>query len=190
MKKHILGVALFSLIVASFAIVYAFFYSPSIPPKEAVKPPVSQTEPRAEKPYSCQLKRNQVSYEILSSQLDLDTNKLTSKVKLTWNGEGKAPDEVYMELKIVTAGGFSNPFYFTSQTLDNPFTNGNQTITTIESEISAAGKINKKENLYAFFSFSQDYLDNSRGRGQRQSYQVLVIHGKDSAVKNAVPRKE
>ena len=36
MKKHIFGVALFSLIVIPF--VYAFFYAPSIPPKELVTP--------------------------------------------------------------------------------------------------------------------------------------------------------
>ena len=46
MKKHILGVALFSFIVASFAFIYAFFYAPSIPSKEAVKPPLSRTEPQ------------------------------------------------------------------------------------------------------------------------------------------------
>ena len=177
MKKHILGVALFSLIVASFAIIYAFFYTPSLPPKEAVKPPVSQTVTREEKTYSCRFSRDQVSFEVLSSQFDLETKKITTKIKLSWNGEERAPKEVYTNLQLVTAGEFNKPVYIIEQKIVNPFNNGNQTITTIESEIPATVKIKEKENLYAFFSFSENVPAYSDIRAQKKSYQVLFIHG-------------
>jgi hypothetical protein len=191
MKKHLFGFAIFSLIVAAFVMVYAFFYAPAIPPKETVKPPVAHTDTQVERPYSCRLSRNKISYEVLSSEFDRDKNKFTSKVKLTWNGASQAPEKIYIDLKFVTSSQLDKPLHFISQKIDNPFPDGNQRITTIESEDVPAGKVNKNENLYAIYQFSQNDLSEENPNKTidlSEAKQVLFIHGEDSVIKTKIPR--
>jgi hypothetical protein len=181
MRKHIFGFALFSLIFASFALVYAFFYAPSIPPQEAVKPPISQTETRNEKPYSCQLRRNKLSYEVLSSQFDWDKRELTSKVKIFWNGYGESPTQIFAKIELFTIeeNGFSEslePMAFTKV-----FENRTEATLIIIRKLDEANKkLSKGQNLYIDFNFSEnypevDYVKSSKNLSQ--AYQVLFIHG-------------
>ena len=104
MKKHIFGFVLFSLVIASFALVYAFFNAPSIPPAEAVKPPVAPTETRAEKPYD----RNNLSFEVLSSQYFVKENKIVSQIRVKYNGSIRvAPSKIYVNTTFSSVGTYS-----------------------------------------------------------------------------------
>jgi hypothetical protein len=190
MKKHIFGVALFSLIVASFALIYAFFYAPSIPPQEAVKPPLSRTETQTEKPSYCNLERAKLSYEVQSSQFDLVNNRLTSKVKVMWNGSGTPPARLFARTNLFTLD--RKEFSETIKTISftKVFENRNEATLIIVSKLDApSGKIDERQNLYVSFDFSEtEEMNNSSkaGRIQPVRYQVLFIHGKKEPVRETV----
>jgi hypothetical protein len=101
MKKHIFGFALFSLIVATFAFIYTVFYAPSMPSKNAVKPPVSQMETRSERPTACFPRRTkQFSYTIDGANYYVENNVLVSKITLYWNGSGAPPAKISVQPRI------------------------------------------------------------------------------------------
>jgi hypothetical protein len=180
MRKHILGFALFNFIVVSAVLIYAFTYVPKIPRIEEVKPPVIQIDNRT----SCWKKANEFSYEVESSQFYLDENKLVSKVKLTWTGYGRAPETVYVDLQLVTSD--QQPIYTKVETLDRPFTSGNQTTIVLESKVGRTGKIDRTENLYARYNFSPQYFseeNKAESRKLSKAKQVLFIHGEGSVIK-------
>ena len=185
MKKHIFGFVLFGLIVASFALVYAFFNAPSIPPRETVQPPVAQTETREEKPYYCNIRRNKLSYEVQGSQFFLDENKVISKIKITWNGYAKAPNKVYLDGHFFTLENKNSNAFGDSQILDEPFKDSNEKVFTIVTNVSSNRKFDEKVNLYGGFEIS-DKMPEAGGHGitLADSHQVLFVHGKNSMNKN------
>lgn len=172
MKKHIFGFVLFSLIVASFVLVYVFFNAPSIPPKEAVKPPISRTETREEKPYYCNLRRNKISYEVQNPHLSLSFGQLTAKLKLNWNGMGKLPKEVYVtpyiftldntketftaSESILTRFNKSNLEFSNSKFLIEPFNDSNEIEIAIQSTISNSKLLEENNNYYVVFDISTE----------------------------------
>ncbi len=180
MKKHIFGFALFSLIVASFALVYAFFNAPSIPPKESVKPPVAQTETREEKPYLCNLLRSNLSYEVQSSQFDLVANKLTSKVKVYWNGDGNPPKQIYLTGNLFTldqkdASKTIEPMVFTGT-----FNNRREATLVVLSKFGEEIKFDERQNLYVNLKISENSSSESYSKPSKnlsQASQVLFVHG-------------
>ncbi len=157
MKKHIFGFALFSLIVASFVFAYAFLCAPSIPSKEAVKPPVSQKELRSEKPYSCYPKRNKLSYEVLSSQYFVAENKIVSKIRVSFNGSiGMAPSKIYVTTTYSSAGNVGKDGFGENKVLENPFAYTRELVVDVVSRVSSGKKLDIDENLYALVSVT-DY---------------------------------
>lgn len=178
MKKHILGFAFFALIVASFVFVYAFFSAPSLPPKEAVKPPVAMTETRVEKPYFCRYKSNKLSYEVISSQFIASENKLVSKIKVSWNGYAEAPNKVYLTSLFTAVKNNQKETFGSVEILDQPFKNSNEKIVTLKTSASGNTKITEKSNLYARFSLndnlSKDKTNDESSLSEPQ--QVLFIH--------------
>ena len=182
MKKHIFGAALFSLIVASFAFIYAFLYAPSIPPKEAVKPPLSQTEVRTEKPTYCNLKRNKLTYDVQSSQFDLDDKKLTSTVKITWNGSGEPPKEVFGKTELFTLDRKDFSKSFGQMTFTKVFENRNEATLIVVAKLDKSDKtIDERQNLYVSFNFSEiedAKNDSSASKNLTEVHQVLFVHGK------------
>jgi hypothetical protein len=168
MKKHILGVALFCLIVASFAFIYAFFYAPSIPSKEAVKPPLSRTETRPEKPSSLPEKFKNVAYEVENAHLQLNSKKFTAVIRLKWKGSEEPPLKLFVSPKLFTLDvtkkyGFDvadttlynyNPkeaSFDVAKILNEPFRFSYEKKIFIESRIPEANKIGAKQNLYVVF---------------------------------------
>ncbi len=158
MRKHILGFGIFNLIFASFALVYAFFYAPAIPPKETVKPPIAQTETQAEKPYFCNLRKNNLSFEVLSSQYFVNENKIISKIRVTFNGSIRvAPSKIYVATTYSSVGknGFGE-----NKVLEDPFVDSRELVVDVVSKVSGGKKIDIDENLYVWVSVT-DY-DGSR----------------------------
>jgi len=187
MKKHIFGVALFSLIVASFALVYAFFYAPSIPPKEAVRPPVSQTETRTEKPTACFPKRlKDFSYEIVSANYFAEQSKLVTKVKLYWNGNGEAPKKISVQPRIFSIDNYDKAISLKTETLNEPFTDGNGKTFTVESKFVLNGVGDGPPNLYVVFDFSDSTSGNyltSEKPGLAEAFHILTVYGESSVIK-------
>ena len=181
MKKHIFGFALFSFIVASFVFTYAFFSAPSIPSKEAVKPPVSQPEPQAEKPYSCNLRKNNLSYEVLSSQYFVDEDRIVSKIRVSLN-DSVAPSRIYIGTTFSSAVNIGNGGYGDQQTVESPFAEGREKIVTVVSKITDGKKIDIDENLYVLVHIADyDISRNYKKSGEvTQAKPVLFVYGKSS----------
>lgn len=180
MKKHIFGVALFSLIVASFAIVYAFFRTPSIPLRETVNPPVSQIVPRAEKPASCNRMRSEkISYEAIGADLYLSGGKLASSLKLKWNGVGNPPKQLYITPRLfaldqtnksgfdvldTTIYSYASERYKefkTSKLLVDPFDASDEKKVFIESQIFNVSNVKEDQNLYVVFDVTEEKPDEN-----------------------------
>jgi len=187
MKKHIFGFMLFSFVIASFAFVYTFFNVPSIPPVEAVKPPVSQAETREEKPYYCNLKRNNLSYEVLSSQYFVEENKIVSQIRVTLNGSIRvAPSKIYVNTTFSTVGNIGEDGFGDSQIIENPFADSRQKLVTVVSKVSRSKKIDVGGNLYVLASVT-DYdgsVNYKRGGDVTEAKAVLFVYGKNSAPRN------
>lgn len=182
MKKHIFGFMLFSFVIASFALIYAFFNAPSIPPVEAVKPPVAQTEPREEKPYFCNLRRNNLSYEVLSSQYLVKEDKLVSQIRVNYNGSIRnAPSKIYVSTTFNTAGNMGEEGLRASQIVENPFSDNREKIVTISQQLT--NKLTRSENLYVIASVT-DYdgsINYKRSGDVTVAKPVLFVYGKNAA---------
>jgi hypothetical protein len=189
MKKHVFGVALFSLIVASFVFIYAFFYSPSIPPKEAVKPPVPRTEKPAEKPYTCPSRSNKISYTVQSSELDIKNYKFVSRITISWDGSGTPPKKINVEPHLFTLQNVERSLAdsktLMTPTISEPFKNGNKATLTIKSDLPKDGFITGDDNIYVVFNFfdaeNGSYLTKT-DKSVPEAYQVLLILDKKPAV--------
>jgi hypothetical protein len=181
MKKHIFGFALFSIIVASFVFTYAFCSAPSLVPKEAVKPPVAQYEPREEKPYSCNFRKNKLSYEVLSSQYFVDEDKIVSKIRVSLN-DSVAPSRIYVGTTFSSAGNIGKDRFGDQMTVENPFSEGREKIVTITSKVVDGEKIDIDENLYVMVMVSV-YDDAAKYKTRdeiRQAKPVLFVYGKST----------
>lgn len=157
MKKHILGFAIFSFIFASFAVAFAYFYAPPIPQISEVKTSVYQSDSRN----TCRKKRStatNIKYEVISSEYFYNQNIIVSRIKLTWNGYGNAPEKISV-IPQFASNGDSHKRKGNSQFFNRPFTDSG-IITVIgdfsEDSDSVSAKYNKKfdrkKNLYAYFT--------------------------------------
>jgi hypothetical protein len=187
MKKHVFGFALFSLIVASFVFVYAFFSAPSIPPKEAVKPPLSRTETRTGKPTACYPKRlKDFSYEIVSANYFAEQGKLVTKVKLYWNGRDEAPATISVQPRIFSIDNYEKAINLKTETLSEPFADGNGRTFSVESKFVLSGMKEGPPNLYVVFDFadgaSGNYLTSEKA-GLAEAFHVLYVYGESSVIK-------
>jgi len=187
MKKHILGFAIFNFIFASFAFLFAFFYAPPIPQIAEVKEKI-EIKPSTDrfKKTSCFTKKQKnISHEVISSQYFTDEGRVISKIKLVWNGDG-APEKVTVNSTFFTLKNYQKNSFGTFQILENPFSDSNEKIVTIVSRISENERIEKSENLYAFFNVSEgSWTDTSAGSvlTLANSTEVLSVHGSSSIIK-------
>lgn len=185
MKKHFIGFTLFSLIVASFVLVYAFFYAPACPPKEAVKPPVPQTVTRTEPRRSyCNLNRNKLSYEVLSSQYFVDENKIVSRIRVSLNGSVRvAPSKIYVGTTFSSAGNGGESRFGDYEVVENPFAESREKIVTVVSKAVNGRTIYIDENLYVRVSVS-DYEGSVKSADVTQAKAVLFVYGEKTWQKN------
>lgn len=185
MKKHIFGFTLFSLIVASFIFAYAFLSAPSIPSKEAVKPPVSQKESRSEKPYSCYPKKNKLSYEVLSSQYFVSENKIVSKIRVSLNNYASVPSKIFVSTNFSSVGNIGKDGFGDSQAVEDPFAEGREKIVTVVSRVSDGKKIDIDENLYVLVSVTDyDGSANYKKSGEiTEAKAVLFVYDEKPILK-------
>jgi len=188
MKKHILGLGVFSFIFASFAFVFAFFYAPPIPQIGEVKE-TNETR-RSTKSFektSCFRKRTkEISSEVISSQLFLDDQKIISEIKLSWNGAGEPPKKVSVTTNFFTLRNDLKSSFGTSQVLEEPFGSTTEKTFTVVSRISNDQRIGKQSNFYVLSSASDYYSKNKNAdaeKGTAGATQVLLVHGNDSIIK-------
>jgi hypothetical protein len=189
MKKHIFGFMLFSLIVASFVVVYAFFYAPSIPSPEAVKPPVPRTETRAEKPFCYPKRSKDFSYEVESANYYAEQGKLVTKVRIHWNGRGDAPKKISVQPRILTADNYGKNLALKAETFFAPFTDGNDKMVTIESKFVLDGVGSGPPNLYVALDFADALKGialSSEKAGLSEAHHILYVFPESSQIKPKV----
>jgi len=187
MKKHIFGFALFSLIVATFAFIYTVFYAPSMPSKNAVKPPVSQTETRSERPTACFPRRpKQFYYTIDGANYYVENNVLVSKITLYWNGSGAPPAKISVQPRIFMIDNSENPKSLKAETLIEPFKDGNSKSLTVDSKFVINGVGNGPPNLYVVFEVldaeSGNYLTSEKVN-LAEAFHILTVYPDSSELK-------
>lgn len=183
MRKHIFGFALFSSIIFTFALVFAFFNAPAIPKKEEVKQPVLPKETvRENRDYYCPKKSKDLTYRVMNSEFDSDSGKFTSNISLSWNGYGKPPKKIFVKTQLFTMDTGEKAVLDFGKPFIEPFGESRSTIITVETKISSA-KIDPQKNLYAGFDFSEDEFSSNFTVGNAyltEANQVLMIGKKPS----------
>ncbi len=154
MKKHIIGLALFSFIVSVAAIVYAFFNVPEIVPvAEVITVSAQQSVPVR---YSCKMKRSNRSVEIRQAVLDLQTKQFN------WELATPEIDEP------IALHFFSNDDkgtrYITSEQINNKFSHNG--VLRFSNSYSWLNKRKSYENLYVIAQFDSEATNYS------ENYQV------------------
>lgn len=184
MKKHILGFALFKLIVISFAVASAFFNVPPIPtlPKvEEARPPVIESNYRASCRKNRQSPARPISTEIITSNYFYDENKIVTRIRVTLDSAASAlPDKIYVTASYSPAGEMKKDSFGDLQIFENPFVSGLTRELTIVTRVSGSEKIGADDNLYVLINVSD--ADNS-GRYKSkdnitQAKEVLTVYGK------------
>jgi hypothetical protein len=186
MKKHILGFAVFNLIVIAFGLIYAFLYAPAIPRREEVIQPVLQAKkPVVEYDYRSSCHKNkpkQLDAEIISSNYYLGEKKIVSKIRVSLNGAAAAPDNVYVTANYLVSGEAERHSFGDLQIIARPFAEGtDEQILTIVSRVPADAEISPKANLYVKFNVTDKENSGSYNTLEftsPESREVLFIHGK------------
>jgi len=188
MKKHILGLGIFSFIFASFAFAFAFFYVPPIPQigEVADKTEAEQSIKKFEKTSCFRKRTKELSSEVVSSQLFLDEEKIISEIKLSWNGSGEPPQKVSVVTNFFTLKNEGKSSFGTLQVFDKPFNGVTEKTFTVVSKISDNQRIGKHNNFYVISSASDYYSADKTvepDKGTAEATQVLFVHGNSSIIK-------
>lgn len=187
MKKHILGAAIFGFIFASIAIAFTFLDALPIPQIEEIEIK-NESKPKIldYRKTSCfRQKEEVVVSEVQSTQFDLDSGVLTSKVKLKWNSTEEAPKVVYAKVHLFTIENDEEGLFDGNHIFINPFQNNKETIVTIRYKVKYDVPIDMRKNLYAFVEFSQNenFANNLKAKEDvSKAQQVLFIHGGSSII--------
>lgn len=97
MRKHILGLTVFGWVAVFFVGLYSFFSTLPIPHIGEVE----KAEPFVYTSHGIE-PAEEITYKILSAKFNRRTKRLTSVVKLYWNGEKNLPKKIYAHYKIRT----------------------------------------------------------------------------------------
>lgn len=185
MKKHILGLAIFSFIVFSFVSIWTllgYFTQtiPNIPKVESDSLPVFKTEKRR----SCRMRGEKLSYVVSYSVYSVDSKTLSSTLKIKWNGYGSPPEKLYISQKLFTADNeevFSGLEEAKAVNFDNYkrdiFVTYNVKIPLSESDLA--------ENLYTDFTISDESGKKYNSSIERAN-QVIVSHGEKSVYRSKI----
>lgn len=184
MKKHILGFAIFSIIVAVFVSVWALFGYftqpiPVVPKVESDRLPVFKSEKRK----SCRMSREKLSYVVSYSTYSVDTKTIKSTLKIKWNGYGDPPKKLYIAQKLFTANN-EEIFSGLEEMKVVNFDNSKQEMFITYTERIPLDQDDLEQNLYTDFTISDD-SGNKYNSNIQSANQVIVVHGEGS-VKNLV----
>jgi hypothetical protein len=197
MKKHLLGLTIFSLILASFAFAFAFFYTPLIPHIAEVEtaeilPVVKNLNVEINSaPTSCWLetkKQNDISFEIITTQFNEDKQELISQFKLRWKGDDKPPKLVYATMGVFLLSSDGEKILSDVTVLNEPFKNGleKQFTMKLNQNFGFGFSDNLKNNFYAVYNFQAENSLKSNTKNQfdlSEAKQVLFVHDNDSFIK-------
>lgn len=182
MKKHLLGFAIFSLIVSGFVTVWAVFGYltqpiPVVPKVESDKLPVFKSENRK----SCNMKREKISFIVESSNYFADSHVLISTLRFRWNGYGTPPEKLNITPKIFTADN-KIISYSGEQSQKVSFSQSRREIlVTVSSKLSLDHN-QLKENIYCDFSVSDNFGNVISSPNILESNQIVVNHGEVSII--------
>jgi hypothetical protein len=169
MRKHIIGFALFALIIGTAAAVVWFLNMESDIPV--------LSEPIAAESFD-----KSVTYKIESAVFDLDSGKLVSRVQLKWNGTGKRPDALWISAT-VSDDRKKTRTSFGSELINEPFRNGDQVVVTSTTPGGFSPKLDGAENYYALFSVTADRSIVRLSENTATSKMpVLFVHGEGSKI--------
>jgi hypothetical protein len=157
MRKHFFGIALFTMIVVSFAFVFALsklfvFDVPEIP---GTPPPVS--------------------VRVKSSYYDLDSHRLVTEIGLDWKGAGSAPESLVVRRELYAAESSETVAYKRIEEVDQPFGRSRSGSITLES--SDLQIDDPRANLYVRVTVGEGRADDSGSAGIAP---VLFVHGERS----------
>lgn len=198
MKKHIVGFAIFTLIVSSAVVLNAFFYSFR---EISVEPPPIPDSSWKMNPktwsgrYSINSKSEApITYKLRDWSFDSTGNVLTAKVELNWNGIGKQPDAILVQLNFFSLDNPSKEIPVATESIKLPFKSGNTFTKTITAVVGDKNLVNPEENYYGSINISSleevKNSDSERIKGKMtiiiynnevrlaESTPVLMIHEK------------
>jgi hypothetical protein len=139
-----------------------------------------QTEMRTEKRSYCNLNKNNLSYEILSSQYFVEDNKIVSKIRVSLRGANSvAPSKIYVGTTFSSAGNIGKNGFGDYEIVENPFAESRDKIVTVVSKVRDGKKMDIDENLYVLVSVT-DYdgaNDYKRSTDVTQAKAVLFVYG-------------
>lgn len=179
MNRHIFGFGLFSLIFASFSLVYVFSCAPPIPLQETVKLPIPEAVTREERITSGRMKANRLTYEVLSSEFDLDAGQLMSRIRVTWNGTDERPKQIFLKAQLFTLETRGTSKTLEQLVFPEVFEPRNEATLIVLSDVGQSDKIDERQNLYVVFDISgTDSLGNRSKANEdiAEASQVLFVH--------------
>lgn len=185
MKKHLLGLAIFSFIFASFAVAFAFLYAPMeiTEVKEEIRMPVFENDTR----YRCNKKLESIRFEVISTQIDLDKKKLISQIKMKLDRYTNVPKNVRIGTNLFTEQQLEvKNFEIKEAKLENfeIRKDTNEAIFDVISDLSGNRELNRKENLYVKFSIYTNYENRlDLKEFSTEVKPVLFVHGNNSVIK-------
>lgn len=171
MKRHIIGFAIFLVIVGSAVLVHSMFRTFRIP-VDAIEINFGD-----DKKYACDI-NERISYRIISAEYELTTGRFISEIEMEWNGESP-PETVYMSLFL--HGNDHAPYIWTiaSKVVDRPFATGSRHIAVFSLNPNTAAKFRDLNNIYAYVDFARDgkFPSTHEERMQKMRYiPVLKVH--------------
>lgn len=191
MKKHLLGLVIFSFIVVLFALAFASFYVPESCPItriEAIPEPVIAKDTR----YKCSKNIDKINventkFEIISSQYDFETKKLTSQIRMKFENAEQIPMEISVGTMISTGNKLDSESLEIKASIVNTFDsneNKDELIFVVVNNFISS-KIKHNENLYAHFFLKPEYENDRLNKDYEilEAEPILFVHGKNSIIK-------
>jgi len=186
MKKHLLGLGIFSFIVVSFGIVYAFLFAPKIPQV----PQVEDTRLYSVR-NMCEIKsisKPNNRLEVVSTQYDLDEKKVISQIKINSNTYGKIPKVVKAEVSLFKVEQVEQVepkniiLEQKTASVINVSEELNYAVFTVSVDLTKNPTLNQKDNFYAVFDV---YLPDGSvlKKITTEPNSVLFVHGENSIIK-------
>ncbi|HEX8639506.1 MAG TPA: hypothetical protein VF692_15660 [Pyrinomonadaceae bacterium] len=187
MKKHLLGLAIFSFIFASVAFAFAFFSASQITQIAEVDEEINDRQPfGGYGRTSCfRNSRKNISVKVVNSQYIFDEDKIISEIKLVWNGTGTPPEKIYLTTLVSASENTSeNSFGGVVQILEQPFDDAEENTFKVVSRGSHNKKVNKQNNLYVVAAASE-FSDGETAQNNKnvsEAKEVVFVHGGSSII--------
>ena len=180
MKKHIIGITVFTFIVGSFAIIWALFgfftqTIPNVPKVDSDNLPVFKSEKRK----SCRMKSEKTSYEVVDSYYFADENVVVSTLKLKWNGYGTPPESVSI-LPSITTSDSQTVLSGQGTFLRDIFESEKEYTVTVKTYPKGLSEKLLTENIYTDFYVTTETGAKLKPAFNETPRQVIVVHGDKS----------